>query len=425
MKMESYWHATAHRFQATDDWSLDTSFDVAVVGAGFTGLSAARALAKSGVKVVVLEATHVGAGGSGRNGGHLNNGIAHSFIDAKAQLGAERAKKLYRAFDASVMTVKSIVDEENIDCDFRKSGKIKIASKPAHYDALARNFEAIHKDVDPDTRLLSKTDLQDEILTEHAEGGMVFEKSAMMHMGRFVHGLAEAATRHGAIILEDTPVLRRNRVGNQHILSTPRGDIRAEKLLVATGAYTKGPFGYFKRRVVPIASYIIVTRPLSDTEIAATVPGRRTYVTSMNLGNYFRLSPDNRLIFGGRARFSGRSDPQADIAAGKLLQRGMAEMFPSLADEQVEYCWGGLVGMTKDRFPRAGCVDGDYFSMGYSGHGAQMSTHMGGVMADLILGKPDRNPWKDLPWGAVPGHFGKPWFLPFVGAYYGLKDRLG
>ncbi|MBP0616352.1 FAD-binding oxidoreductase [Jiella sp. KSK16Y-1] len=154
------------------------------------------------------------------------------------------------------------------------------------------------------------------------------------------------------------------------------------------------------------------------------MPGNRTYVTSLNIGNYFRLSPDNRLIFGGRARFSAASDAKSDAISGRILQAGLAEIFPQLSRIEIDYCWGGLVGMTKDRFPRAGEADGLYYAMGYSGHGAQLSTHMGTIMGEIIAGKPDRNPLKGLAWDAVRGYSGKPWFLPAVGLYYKMLDRI-
>ncbi|MNY14061.1 Gamma-glutamylputrescine oxidoreductase [compost metagenome] len=195
-------------------------------------------------------------------------------------------------------------------------------------------------------------------------------------------------------------------------------------MLVATGAYTPSGFGYFRRRIIAVGSFIIATRPLTDAEIKASVPGNRTYVNSMNIGNYFRLSPDNRLIFGGRARFSATSDQRSDSKSGAILTESLHRIFPQLAHVPIDYCWGGLVDMTKDRYPRAGFHDGVWYAMGYSGHGAQLSTHLGMIMADAILGRPDNNPLKGLDWPAVPGHFGKPWFLPLVGFYYKMLDKI-
>jgi len=424
IRFASYWQETATPFAGATPGPASGRYDVAVVGGGFTGLAAALTLAKAGASVVVLEAGKVGGGASGRNGGHVNNGLAHSFIAAKAELGAERAVALYRAFDDAVDTVERIVAEEAIDCAFRRSGKLKLASKPGHLEAMQRNFEVLHREVDPDTAMLTRAELAPEIGTDQAHGGMLSRKSAMMHMGRFAAGLAGAAARHGAVIHESAAVTGRTMANGEHVLQTAGGEVRAREVMLATGAYTSGPFAWFRRRIVPVGSFILATRPLSPAEAAACVPGNRTYVTSLNIGNYFRLAPDNRLIFGGRARFSARSDQNSDAKSGAILRASLARMFPQLGDIGIDYCWGGLVDMTQDRYPRAGRQDGVWYAMGYSGHGTQMSTHMGVTMAETILGRPDRNPVQGLAWPAVPGHFGQPWFLPLVGLYYKALDRL-
>lgn len=424
MKFTSYWHDTAPAFAGGAAGPVTGHYDVVVIGAGFTGLGAARRLAMAGRSVVVLEARTVGFGASGRNGGHLNNGIAHSYLAARAEFGADKARALYHAFDAGVDFIERLVAEEGIDCAFRRAGKLKLASKPQHLAGIRANYEAIHAEVDPDTALLTREELRGEIGSDAFHGAMLQKKSAMMHMGRFVTGLADAAVRHGAVIHENAPVTACNKQGTGWRVETPNGTVTAGQVLLATGAYTTEAFPWFRRRIVPVGSFLLATRPLSAAEVAATMPGNRTCVTSLNIGNYFRLSPDNRLIFGGRARFSARSDQQSDAKSGAILRRALAGIFPHLAEILVDYCWGGMVDMTQDRYPRAGQAEGLWYAMGYSGHGAQIASLMGDMLAERMLGRPERNPFADLPWGAVPLHTGKPWFLPLVGLYYKAKDMV-
>lgn len=420
----SYWHDSAPRFSRGETSLVSDHFDVAVIGGGFTGLSAARKLAKDGVRVSVLESEYVGFGGSGRNGGHLNNGIAHGYAEAKTHLGAERAYALYKAYDASIDRIEAIIAEEEIDCAFRRSGKLKLASKPSHISKLRANFELIHREVDSDTAFIEKADLGKEIGSDSFYGAMLYAKSGMMHMGSYVTGLANAAVRHGATIWENAPVTEREKTAKGWQLSTPRGTLTAEKVILATNAYTPSTFRYFRRRILSIGSFVIATRPLTASEIAEILPGNRTCVTSMNIGNYFRLTPDHRLIFGGRSRFSSVSDQTSDEKSGRLLQQALARTYPQLAEVEIDYCWGGLVGMTADRYPRAGEADGMIYGMGYSGHGAQMSTLLGEALSDIAQGRGQTNPLDGLDWPTIPLYSDKPWFLPLVGAWFAIKDRI-
>lgn len=426
MKMMSYWLDTAKPFASAAPGGPEGTADVAVVGAGFTGLSAALALAKKGAKVVVLEADRVAGAASGRNGGMCNNGFAQDYGGMVQKFGAERANMLYRAFDAGVDKVEAIIAEEGIDCHFARVGKLKVAAKPEHYEKIVRSQELLARSVDPETRLVTPADLPGEIGSDRFHGGMLYEKSANMHMGMFGQGLAEAVVRHGGQVFEHNPLIAMRRVsGSCHELTTPHGTIKANQVLLATGTSAKGPLAWFRRRIVPVGAYLIATEPLPVELLDRLTPRRRNTVDTRNFVSYFRTSPDNRILFGGRARFSSRSDPAADAKSGAILRRSMLEFFPGLADVRIDYCWGGMVDMTSDRLPRAGERDGLFYSMGYSGHGTHMATYMGAIMAEVLDGRADLNPWRDFDWPAIPGYFGKPWFLPFVGAYFRYKDLVG
>ncbi|MCY1289483.1 Gamma-glutamylputrescine oxidoreductase [compost metagenome] len=423
MGNESYWLDTAPAFTGAQTGALPARVDVVVVGGGFTGLSAARALALKGASVAVLEAGRVVGEASGRNGGHCNTGVAQDYASLVASLGADRARAYYRAYESAVKSVVTLVEEEGIACDLRRSGKLKLAAKPQHYEGLARTCELIRREVDAEVELLSAEQARAEVDSAEFHGGLLQRNGVQMHIGRFGVGLAEVAARHGALIYQQTTVQGWKAEAGGYRVDTSRGSLQAGQILLATGACQHGGLGWYRRRIVPVGSFIVATEVLPDTLLGRLLPQQRSYVTSRMIGNYFRVTPDNRLLFGGRARFA-MSGGSSDAKSGKILQAAMAQMFPQLAHVKVDYCWGGLVDMTSDRLPRAGQHGGVYHSMGYSGHGVQMSVHMGQVMAEVMDGKAEANPWGELNWPAIPGHFGKPWFLPLVGAYYRVQDYL-
>ncbi|GAB3467581.1 FAD-binding oxidoreductase [Massilia terrae] len=424
MKLESYWLDTAPAFGAGVQGPVEGRADVVVVGGGFTGLSGALALARRGASVTVLEAGRVIGEASGRNGGHCSSGLAHDFGALAARLGVDKARDFQRAYNAAFHTVAGIVRDEGIACDFAVVGKLKLAAKPEHYDKLARACELLQREGEPGVRMVDPAHIGEEVGSDKFHGGMLQTNSAQMHMGKFGVGLAHAAARAGAQVFEQAPVTRLERLANGGFrVTSARGVIEARQVLLATGNSRTGPFSHFRRRMISVGSFIVATEPLPAALIQQLMPHRRNYVTSRIIGNYFRLAPDDRLVFGGRARFA-LSNPRSDVKSGAILRAAMEHMFPQLAGIGIDYCWGGLVDMTADRLPRAGEHDGMYFATGYSGHGVQMSVHMGQVMADVMAGKPERNPWRGLEWPAIAGHFGKPWFLPFVGAYYRFQDWL-
>ena len=403
--------------------SVEGGTEVAVIGGGLTGVVAALHLARRGAKVDLFEQNTVGFGASGRNGGMATTGMSIGIRDAVAKMGFDKAASLYRTYGQAVDLIQKLVMEEGIDCDFARPGKLILASKPAHVQGFEKTAELLNSRLGVETHLVPKSELRREIGSDAFHGGMVDSKSASLHVGKYIRGLGEAAERAGVTIHEDAPVLTLTKLGSGHELETPRGRIQANQVLLATGAYTRRPFRWHQVRIAPVGSFIIATEPLDASVCDDLLPTRRVASDSKNLLNYFRITPDNRLLFGGRARFA-MSNPQSDEKSGKLLRDAMVHIFPQLTDAKVDYCWGGLVDMTLDRMVKAGQHDGVYYSMSYAGHGVQMATYMGRQMAEYMSGVPEANIWRDFEFRRIPGHFGPPWFLPFAGAYYKFKDRV-
>ena len=363
----------------------------------------------------------MGGGASGRNGGQCNTGVAHDYAALREQLGVERAQGCYRAYAAAVDTVERLIREERIECDYLASGKLKLASKPHHFEHLQHTADLIRREVDPDIEIIGRDRIRSEVDSDSFFGGLLHKRGGQMHMGKFAVGLANAAARRGARLFEQAAVTSIEKDGTGYRVESSRGTLRAQQVLIATGPSRHGPFSWYRRRLAPVGSFIVVTEPLPAAALSRLFPNRRSYTTSRLMHNYFRVTSDSRLLFGGRARFTASERP-SDEKSGRILRANLTQLFPSLASARIDYCWGGLVDITADRLPRAGQHGGIWFSMGYSGHGTQMSTHMGQVMAEVMSGNAAANPWRDFDWPAIPGHTGKPWFLPLVGAYYQIKD---
>lgn len=420
----SFWQTDAPPFEGASRAGVEGEVDVAIIGAGFTGLSAALALAGDGARVAVLEAGDVIGAASGRNGGQCNAGTAHDFGDLATTYGVTGACALYRAHCEAVESVATLVREEAIDCDFRRCGRAKLAAKPQHFAKLERAHALLVEHVDREVTLVPPEQIRSEIGSDSFHGALVQHASAQLHPGKFGRGLAQAAVRRGATIWENAPVRDLRRTPDGWSLFTPRGRLSARQVIVATGGNSPyPPYRWFSRRIVSVGSFIVATAPLEAGIAQRLFPKRRNYVTSRVIGNYFRLTADNRLVFGGRARFA-RSNPASDAKSGRVLVDALHAMFPELAEVPVEYYWGGTIDLTADRLPRAGEHEGLYYAMGYSGHGVQMATHMGQCLARMVRGDEAANPLAFLGWPAIPGHVGKPWFLPVAGAWYRIQDRL-
>jgi len=424
LKETPYWWDTTRDLPGYANRPLPRRVDVAVIGSGYTGLSAALHLARAGASVAVLEKETIGWGASSRNGGQVLAGLKVGVETLVSRYGLPIAKRLYDASQAAMAFVEGFVAAEHIDCEYSRCGNLYAASKPKHFEGFKRAQELLVREFGAHHELVPRADQQREIGSEAYFGLMVEPYNASLHPAKYVRGMAQVAERAGVSLHEKAPVLSVGREGSRFAVKTSGGTLAAEAVFLATNGYADAASPALRRRVVPIGSYIIATEPLRADVVARLLPNRRVVSDSKNFLHYYRLSADNRLLFGGRAAFV---PPTADSnrKSAEILRRDMLTVFPELADASVEYVWSGNVCFTRDMMPHAGRFeDGVYYAAGYGGHGVAMASYLGAQMADVILGKDDRNPFRDLRFRAIPLYDGRPWFLPLAALWFKVLDWI-
>jgi glycine/D-amino acid oxidase-like deaminating enzyme len=428
LQERNYWLTTAE-FPRIESRPLPERVDVAVIGAGYTGLSAARTLAKRGAKVAVLETETIGWGASSRNGGMVLTGMKLGVNQLISMYGRELARRMYAASLATIDCVEQIIREENIDCDFSRCGHLEVACKQKHFADYARQAEVIAREFGHRMRVLHKSELSAEIGSNIYYGGMVDEVSAGVNPARYVAGLGEAAIKAGAEMFEHT------RVGNLQPeslqgesgwkINTSRGPLWAHEVFVATSGYTSSATPALQKKIIPIGSFIIATEILPEALAHELSPRNRMIYDSKNYLYYYRLTPDRRMLFGGRAAFFPENDRTIRKSA-EILRRGMIDVYPQLRDAKVEYVWGGTLDFAFDIMPHAGQIDGLYYALGYAGHGVAMASYQGQKIAESMVGDKPENPFVGIPFPGAPlGLYnGKPWFLPLAGVWYKFLDLV-
>lgn len=408
---------------------LPESVDVAIVGGGFCGLSAARALAKRGVRVALLEAETFGWGASSRNGGMVLTGMKLPVLALIGRYGREAVQRMYAASLEGIDLVEQIVREEGIDCHFSRCGHLEVACKQAHFDAYAEAAAQIQREFHHELRIVPKSEMRSEIGSDIYFGGMVDETSAGLNPAQYVSGLARAAQRTGACLFDHALVTRVSpqfAAGTRTFrMETSRGNLTAKEVILASGAYTTGATPALRRKIILIGSYIIVTEVLVEDLARELSPRGRMIYDSKHFLYYYRLTPDNRMLFGGRAAFFPESESTVRKSA-ELLRQGMIGVYPQLRDAKVEYVWGGTLDFTFDVMPHSGTLDGQYFAAGFAGHGVAAATWMGTKLANVICGDVDDNPFSKIAFPGAPLGLrnGSTWALPLVGMYYRILDWL-
>lgn len=425
MKQQIYWHTTV---QMPDDKNLipiPEKVDVAIIGGGFTGLSAARTLAKRNMNVAVLEANTIGWGASSRNGGMTLTGLKLGMGAVLKKYGKEIAQQLFQYSLDSVDTVEQIVTEENIDCGFKRYGHLLTANKPKHFDYLKEEVEFMEREFNHKTKLIHPKDLKSEIGSEIYHGGLIDEVSGGLNPAQYVTGLAKAAEKAGAKLCAQAQVTKLERREKRFFIQTKRGNLIAEKVLVGTSGYTSEVTKNLQRKIIPIGSFIIATEKLSDELAKELSPNNRMIFDYKHYLNYFRLW-DNRMIFGGRAAFFPENKNTISRSA-EILRNEMIAVYPQLKNSKVEFVWGGTLDFAFDQMTHVGEDDGIFYALGYAGHGVAMASHLGKTVAQAMLaGNIHENPFAKINFPNAPLNLynGNPWFLPFAGAWHKILDWI-
>jgi gamma-glutamylputrescine oxidase len=420
--VDSYYAASANAIPDYPILAGDHSADVCVVGGGLTGTSCALELAKRGYRVIVLEANRIGWGASGRSGGQMIFGYSCGEAALERLVGPDDARKLWDMSLEAVELIRERVRTYGIDCDLAP-GHLHAALKPRQMRDLEDWFSALANRYGyPSLQLWDRERVRSEVATERYIGGMYDSNSGHLHPLNYTLGLASAADRAGAIVFEGSRVTGISR-GREATVSTDGGTVKCRHVVLGGNAYL-GPLNpKLAARLMPVGTYIGATVPLGAKRARSLIPDNLAVADTNFVLDYFRLSADHRMLFGGRVSYSTVVPP--DLASA--MKRRMLKVFPQLGDAEIEYVWGGYVGITRNRAPDFGRLDDNiYYAQGFSGHGIALTGLAGKLMAEAVAGTAERfDVFNRIPHRVFPG--GAPLRTPalvLAMLWYRIRDML-
>jgi gamma-glutamylputrescine oxidase len=422
-RLDSYYLATAVGQRARPSLKGVHEADACVVGAGYTGLSTALHLAKTGLKVAVLEAEYAGFGASGRNGGQVITGQRVDQIELERRCGVTHARALWNSALEAKALVRALIAAHEIDCDV-SPGHLSAAAKPAH--AVALEQEAAHLERNygyTAMRFVGMKEMPALVATENYHGGVLDSAGFHLHALNYALGLARACDEAGVALFEGSRV-RRIKRGDRLRLTTDDGEVVAPHAVVACDGYLGELEPELARRIVPIKNYIIATAPLGEERARALIPCGAAVADTKFVLDYYRLSADGRLLFGGGETYGS----QDVTGVERFVRRYMLRVFPRLADAAIDYAWGGNVAITLPRLPHLGRLTSNlYFAQGYSGQGVALATLAGKLIAETVAGQTSKfDVYESLKIPPMPGGTWLQEPLAALGMlWYALRDRLG
>jgi gamma-glutamylputrescine oxidase len=420
---DSYYLATARGLELRPRLRERVTADVCVIGGGYTGLSAALHLAERGYDVVLLEAHRVGWGAAGRNGGQVASGQRRDEEELERRFGREQARALWNLAEEAKATVRDRVARHAIDCDLRP-GQLITAARPEHADSLRRRAGKLARDYGyGQASFVPACELPAMLGTEAFFGGLLDTGAMHLHPLNYALGLALACDAAGVRIFEHSAAL-------DYTLAEPAsvraglGEVTARHVVLGCDGYLGRLEPRIAGRNMPINNFIVATAPLGEARARSLIRDDVCVHDTRFVVNYFRLSADRRLLFGGGENY--RSGFPRDIAA--FVRQYMLKIFPQLADTVIDYAWGGTLGISRTRLPHIGRLPPNiFYAQGFSGHGISIATLAGKLIAEAVAGTAERfDVMASLPTPAWPGGALLRWPLLALGMlYYSLRDRLG
>jgi len=429
---EPYWWEAAP-LTASAAGAPAPSYDVVIVGSGYTGLRAALALARAGRSVAVFDKERPGYGASRRNAGFLGRTLKKAYVDLKAAKGAAYACAIYRDLAMAYESTLAFIEEEGIECHAVRCGRLIAATSPAHHAGLERELAGMKTDLGLPYSMVPRARLREEMATDLYDGGAIIPDLGSLHPGLYHRGLMTRALAAGVAIFGNCEVTRIERVGvepaarpstsasgDRFRVTTAAGQTRARDVVVATNGYTPKSLPWHARRVIPFVGYMAATEPLPPALLTKQLPHRRTVIDSNLDIDFFRPAPaEPRLLFGG-ATANGLENPEA---IADLLHGRLRRALPDLADVKLSHVWTGQCAGTFDMMPHIGCHDGIWYGMGYNFAGVPMGSFFGLKIAQKILGLPDGTcAFESAGFPTLPFYRGNPWFLSLVMRYFAFKD---
>ena len=419
---DSYYFASANRQTDYPEFSGTESCDVCVIGGGVTGLSSALHLSERGYRVILLEGNQIGWGASGRNGGQSIFGYSCEMSKIRSLVGVDDAKKLWDLSLESLELTRQLIHDHQIQCDWT-DGQMHAAIKPRQHRELELWRAELSADYQYDhLELWTGNELKSKIITDRYLAGLYDSNSGHLHPLNYTLGLADAAEEQGVFIYEKTMV-REVREGSRIKVITSEGDVSCSYLILAGNAYLSGISGQIHKKLMPVGTYIGATEPLGEEKARELITNNMAVADINFVLDYYRLSADHRLLFGGRVSYS--TVPPVQLAAS--MKSRMLKVFPQLSEAVIEYAWGGFVGITMNRAPHFGRIGKNiFYAQGFSGHGVALTGLAGKLIAESVAETSERfDLFSRIPHLSFPGgaYLRMP-ALVLAMAYYRIRDLL-